>query len=268
MITYFTSTTSHLTLPGDCILESSQFSDGAYDLHLPDEVRNCTVQLIHNTRTHDDWIFLYLVIDRLAQRQCSTILTLPYLSYGRQLPDYLSTLLRPLQGTTVLKILTFDLHQEHPGVINVPLASLVAEDIKERGLQDAILVAPDRGSIQRVERLAKLTGQQMIGLKKSRSPGQVTISSRTALPPGRAAIIVDDMVDTGSTLQACVQYLLDQGLPSVHVVATHGVLSFGIGAWADQLASLTFLNTLPPVDSSTSARWLNIRECLTDAGQF
>ncbi|MBW8309552.1 MAG: hypothetical protein K0M45_07970 [Candidatus Paracaedibacteraceae bacterium] len=262
MITCVTSSAIHLAGETDYVLDASLFCDGAYDINLPMEMQNCSVQLLHNNRTHNDWILLYLLVEKFARCHCSLHLMLPYISYGRQTPDYLQTLLKPLKHSAVQQVSTVDLHQEHADIINLSTASLLASDIKRRGLETALLIAPDRGSIGRLERLAGLTGQQVIGLEKFRSSQGVKIASSTSLPIGGEAVIVDDMVDTGSTLKACIEYLFQRGLKTVHVYATHGVLSYGIGDWAKGLASLTFLNTLPPLERNDTVRWLNIKGLL------
>lgn len=260
MKTYISPTAKHLALENEPILEISKFCDGAYNIKLPDEVHNCSVRLIHNNRFHDDWILLYLLIKQFIERQCKIELILPYISYGRQKPIFLQTLLQPLHHPLIQSITTLDLHQEQDGVVNKSTVSFVAKDILDRGLQSAILIAPDKGSIQRVERLGSLTGQQIIQLNKVRGDGTISISSATLLPQDLEAIIVDDMIDTGATLKACIQYLIAHGLKTIHVYATHGVLSYGIGDWSSQLTSLTFLNTLPALDLYPTVRWLNIRE--------
>ena len=42
---------------------------------------------------------------------------------------------------------------------------------------------------------------------------------------GRRAVIVDDIIDTGGTLAAGAQTVLDAGASEVYAVATHGVFS-------------------------------------------
>ena len=42
---------------------------------------------------------------------------------------------------------------------------------------------------------------------------------------GKVAVIVDDIIDTGGTLSAAAQTVLDEGAEEVYAVATHGVFS-------------------------------------------
>lgn len=264
MLTCLTPSASHLACHADILLGITFFDDGAYDIKLPEDLANCVVRLIHNNRTHDDWILLYLLLGQLGRRNCQVELVLPYLSYGRQSSDYLDILLRPLLGLSFVQaITTVDLHQEYDGLVNLTTAALVAADIQERGLQEAVLIAPDHGASRRVEQLARLTGQRVVSLYKERSANSVSISSTASLSKEKEALIVDDMIDTGTTLQACIDHIFNQGVSSVHVIATHAVLSSGVGAWVDKLASLTFTNTLFPGKLPPSIRWLDIRKELS-----
>jgi ribose-phosphate pyrophosphokinase len=64
---------------------------------------------------------------------------------------------------------------------------------------------------------------------------------------GRICIVVDDMIDTGSTISKAAEALFEQGAAQVIVAATHGVLS---GPAVDQLknsriSEVVVTNTLP-----------------------
>ncbi len=260
MIRCFTPSSHHLATDQDHVFQPEVYCDGAYNIILPSSWQGQEITLIHNCRDHHDWILAYLLIQKLGIVQCSVHLVLPYISYGRQLPEYLTTLLAPLHQPHVQSIKTFDLHQPIGLIENQCLSSLIAADIQKRNLQDAVLIAPDKGSIHRVGTVAKINGQLVIGLHKTRQPDQVVITSTEPFPQGKTAIIVDDMVDTGSTLKACAEYLLKAGATTVHVYATHGVLSYGLGDWALPFASITFSDTLPPTHDK--ARWISISEVI------
>jgi ribose-phosphate pyrophosphokinase len=64
---------------------------------------------------------------------------------------------------------------------------------------------------------------------------------------GRTCLLVDDMVDTGSTIINAADALFEQGADQVIVAATHGVLS---GAAVDglknsRISEVIVTNTLP-----------------------
>ena len=256
----FTPSSQHLASDQDYIFHPEIYCDGAFNVVIPSEWAGQEITLIHNCRTHDDWILAYFLVMKLGMHACTVRLILPYVSYGRQLSEYLTTLLQPLHQPHVISILTYDLHQSNDLIQNQCLSALIADNIASRPFQDAVLIAPDKGSASRVAQVSKITNQPVIGLHKTRQPGSVSVTSSEPFPVGKSAIIVDDMVDTGSTLKACADHLLEVGATAVHVYATHGVLSYGFGEWAKPFASMTFLTTLPPIEGT--ARWISIEGVL------
>jgi ribose-phosphate pyrophosphokinase len=64
---------------------------------------------------------------------------------------------------------------------------------------------------------------------------------------GRPCVLIDDMIDTGGTLVAAAEQLMEQGASQVCAAATHGVLS---GPAIDRLknsviSKVVVTNTLP-----------------------
>jgi ribose-phosphate pyrophosphokinase len=69
---------------------------------------------------------------------------------------------------------------------------------------------------------------------------------------GKTAVIVDDIIDTGGTLAAAAQTVLDEGAERVYAVATHGVFSgnaFETLA-ASPLAGIVVTDTVPLRDGA------------------
>lgn len=260
MIYCYTLSSQHLAKETDYVFKPEVYCDGAYNIVIPSDWAQQSITLVHNCRDHNDWVLLYFLVMKLGLTGCLVHLILPYVSYGRQLPEYLTTLLLPLNQPHVKSIKTFDLHQPINGIHNECLSPLIAKDIKSRSLGDLVLVAPDEGSVQRVKQVAESLNISVIALLKNRDAGQVFITPNDPFPQGKIAIIVDDMVDTGSTLKACANYLISAGAAAVHVYATHGVLSYGLGDWIQPFASISFLNTLPSIEGD--ARWISIHEVI------
>jgi ribose-phosphate pyrophosphokinase len=64
---------------------------------------------------------------------------------------------------------------------------------------------------------------------------------------GKTAVIVDDIIDTGGTLAAAAQTVLDEGAEKVYAVATHGLFSgqaYEVLA-ASPLAGIVVTDTVP-----------------------
>lgn len=91
---------------------------------------------------------------------------------------------------------------------------------------EAVVVAPDLGAVKLAERYAAMWGRRIAVVRKSRVSGRaVYASDLIGDVAGRPAVIVDDMITTGATIEAAVGVLRAHGVTDVTVTATHGVLT-------------------------------------------
>lgn len=105
-------------------------------------------------------------------------------------------------------------------------AGLIAQELsRDHGLQRAVLVGPDSESFQWVNTIAKLTGQStLIAEKVRRGDRDVTIRLQGAeQAKNRPAIIVDDMISSGTTALKCARLLAEAGADRVEVIAVHAL---------------------------------------------
>jgi ribose-phosphate pyrophosphokinase len=102
------------------------------------------------------------------------------------------------------------------------LARAVTGDLAE----DAVVVAPDLGAVKLAERYAALLERPVAVVRKTRVSGEaVRAEELVGEVAGRSALIVDDMISTGGTIEAAVRVLQAFGASrEVVVVATHGLL--------------------------------------------
>jgi ribose-phosphate pyrophosphokinase len=112
------------------------------------------------------------------------------------------------------------------------------------------VVAPDAGRVRVCERWTDRLGCPLAIIHKRRDPDvahKVTVNEVVGDVAGRSCIVVDDMIDTGSTITKAAEALFEQGAAQVIVTATHGVLS---GPAVDELKNsrvgeVIVTNTLP-----------------------
>lgn len=93
----------------------------------------------------------------------------------------------------------------------------------------AVLVAPDLGAVKLAERYASLLRRQVVVIRKTRVSGE-TVHAHELVGDvrGRQAVIVDDMISTGATIEAAAEVLAAQGAAAGPIVAaTHGPLASG-----------------------------------------
>ena len=112
------------------------------------------------------------------------------------------------------------------------------------------MVAPDAGRVRVCERWTDRLACPLAIIHKRRDPDvahKVAVSEVVGEVAGRTCIVVDDMIDTGSTIIKAAEALFEQGAAQVIVTATHGVLS---GSAVDELknsrvSEVICTNTLP-----------------------
>lgn len=103
---------------------------------------------------------------------------------------------------------------------------VLAAAIGDLVADEAVVVAPDLGAVKLAERYAATSGREVAVVRKVRVSGQaVRASELIGDVAGRPAVIVDDMITTGATVEAAVGVLRAHGGTDVTVAATHGVLT-------------------------------------------
>jgi ribose-phosphate pyrophosphokinase len=92
-----------------------------------------------------------------------------------------------------------------------------------------VVVAPDIGATKLAEAHAARLDAEVAIVRKTRvTATHVRAETVMGSVEGRTAVIVDDMISTGGTIEAAVHAVLAAGARSrVHVIATHGVFAPG-----------------------------------------
>ena len=102
-----------------------------------------------------------------------------------------------------------------------------------------MIISPDAGRVKLTRKFAQKIGAPYALLEKERPAQQVAeIGYVIGDVKGKIAVIVDDIIDTGGTLAAAAQTVLDEGADEVYAVATHGIFS---GSAFETLAGLPAL---------------------------
>ena len=132
-----------------------------------------------------------------------------------------------------------------------------------------MIIAPDAGRVKLVRKFAQKVGAPYALLEKERPAQQVAeIGYVIGDVKGKVAVIVDDIIDTGGTLSASAQTVLDEGAEKVYAVATHGVFS---GAAYETLAAsplsgIVVTDTVPLREGAPDMiRVLTSADILTDS---
>jgi len=189
------------------------------------------------------------------------VLVAPYIAYARQdrvflegEPVSLDVVFKALYHSGFDELYTVEIHSRgsesrFPGRSRSvsPFRSLAALVEGRR----AVVIAPDRGALERARELAEAAGLDYDYLEKHRDrvTGEVTVKPKTLDVDGMDAVLVDDIISTGGTIAKAARTLREQGARRVYVIVAHALL---VGGAQDRLresgvSRVYSCNTLPPV---------------------
>jgi len=257
--------------------EEREFDDGEHKARPLVNVRNRDVYVIQslygdprqsvNDKLCRLLFFLAALRDAAAARVTAV---LPYLCYARkdirtQTRDpittrYVATL---LEAVGVQRVVTLDVHNigayqnafrcgtEHlhtAGLFAGRIAPMVA-----RG-DPVCVVSPDAGGVKRAERLRQRLMRtldrevQLAVMEKARGKGVLTPGRLIGEVGDGLAVVVDDMIGTGSTLAYAARACRAQGARRVVAAAAHGLFVGEAAAviGGEELDQVLVTDTVPP----------------------
>ena len=220
------------------------FSDGEISFEIHENVRGSDVFIIQSTcaPTNNNLMELIVMIDAFRRASAGRITAvIPYFGYARQdrrvrsarVPITAKVVADFLSSVGVDRVLTVDLHAEQiQGFFDVPVDNafgtpILLEDMKNRDLDNPVIVSPDIGGVVRARAVAKLLDDADLAIIDKRRPkaNVAQVMHIIGDVKGRDCIIVDDMIDTGGTLAKAAEALKEHGAKRVIAYATHPVLS-------------------------------------------
>ena len=243
------------------------FANGEIFVRFLESVRGCDAFVLQShTAPINKWIMEHLImVDALKRASAKRITVVaPFFGYARQ--DKKSRGREPISARLMAdlfltagadRIMAVDLHTAQiQGFFDGPVDHLFALPILANYIEDQLdvsqvtVVAPDAGRVRVCERWTDRLGSPLAIIHKRRDPdvaNQVKVLEVVGQVEGRTCIIVDDMIDTGSTIVNAAEALFEQGAAQVIATATHGVLS---GPAVDllknsRISEVIVSNTLP-----------------------
>jgi len=230
----------------------SDFANGEIFVRFLESVRGSDAFVLQShTAPINRWIMEQLImVDALKRASAKRITVVtPFFGYARQ--DKKSHGREPISARLMAdlfaaagadRLMAVDLHTAQiQGFFDGPVDHLFALPILASYIEGRVdvsqvtVVAPDAGRVRVCERWTDRLGSPLAIIHKRRDPDvahRVAVLEVVGDVAGRTCIVVDDMIDTGSTISKAAEALFAQGAAKVIVAATHGVLS---GAAVDEL---------------------------------
>jgi ribose-phosphate pyrophosphokinase len=221
----------------------SRFANGEIYVRYNESIRGADVFVIQSfsTNLNDGIMELLIMIDALKRASAGRITAvIPYYCYARQekksaprepitarmFADILSSV-----GTD--RVITMDLHAPAiQGFFNIPVdhmsaLPMLAQYIKHKNLTDAVIIAPDAGSVKKAEKLAtRLEFPLGVMYKRRPAPNVAEMAFFIGDVKDKTPLIIDDMVDTAGSIMQVVQALVErEARPEIHLLTTHGIFS-------------------------------------------
>ena len=230
---------------GEVIIQ--RFQDGEIYVRFEESIRGADIFLVQSTSTpvNDSLMELLIMINaaKLASAHRITAV-MPWYGYSRQ--DKKSSPREPitarlvaqlLEAAGVDRVLTMDLHAgQIQGFFQIPVdhmtaTPILADHFLERQFagdfpEGLVVVSPDAGRAKLANHFAEKLGARLAVLAKQRPEHNTAeITFLIGDVEGKAALLIDDMIDTAGTLCAGAAVVKKAGATKVLAAATHGIFS-------------------------------------------
>ena len=252
------------------------FSDGEVYCRYGESIRGADLFIVQSIcgsqrerlTVNDALMELLLMVHAAKHASAHRIIAVtPWYGYSRQ--DKKSAPREPISARLVAEMLeaagidrlvTMDLHAGQvqgffsKTVDHMTAMPILSQFVLDRlGDEDLVIIAPDAGRVKLVRNFARKVAAPDALMEKERpAQGVAEIGQVIGDVKNKTAVIVDDIIDTGGTLAAAAQTVLDEGAERVYAVATHGVFSgnaFETLA-ASPLAGIVVTDTVPLGDGA------------------
>ncbi len=193
---------------------------------------------------------LLIMIDAMKRASAGRVTAVvPYYAYGRsdkkdqpRVPITARLLANLIETAGADRLLTMDLHAgQIQGFFNIPVDELTAlytisRYFQEKQLENLVVVATDVGASKRARNVAQSLNAPLAIVEKRRlgNDGESQVLNVIGDVAGKRALIVDDEIDTGTTIVNSAEALKERGVTEVYVACTHPVFS---GAAVERLST-------------------------------
>jgi len=186
-------------------------------------------------------IELLMMIDSVKRMGAGKIVVvIPYLAYARQdkifrpgESKFANVILKLIDSLRIDEVFVVDVHASkileeiQCKWINIDSMKVLADYIKSLDVKDIVVVAPDKGAVERSKAFAKYFGEDVPVeyFEKIRDvkTGEITMTGKLNLK-NKDVVVSDDIIATGGTMAKAIKLSKDSGANRVFAVATHALL--------------------------------------------
>lgn len=220
-----------------------QYADGEFQPSFEESIRGKKVFIVQSTIPPTDNLFELLMMIDAAKRASADKITavIPYYGFARQdrkdkphVPIASKLVADMLATAGVDRIVTMDLHADQiQGFFNVPVDHLFGSSLfmpyirgLEIPIEDIMFASPDLGGSRRAGMYAKTLGNSFVMCYKHRNkPNEIGEMRLIGDVKGKHVILLDDLIDTGTTICKAAAMIKESGAKTVRAMITHPVLS-------------------------------------------
>ena len=167
-----------------------------------------------------------IAIAKLRKFHSEITLIMPFLPSSR---SDLQPIITILESLGVSKLITVEIHSEAPqSAIEIYNITIIPDVIKEIGIDHnkLVITAPDKGGCKRGKNAAQALKCNFISMEKTRHNRLIRHTlNNPEVVKNRQILIVDDIIDSGGTINSAAEVLINSGAKSVKVLGIHGILS-------------------------------------------
>lgn len=223
-------------------LELTIFPDGESKIKIKSDVGRASVVVVQSTYPPVDRNLMQLlfIAHKLSEMGAEVYAFVPYLAYARQDKEFLKgevvsigVVARLMRAAGIKRLDTVDIHSVNAlsyfafPAHSISAVPLLAEYLKSNySLKDPIVVSPDLGGATRAEGFASVLKAEHLVLKKARDriTGEVSVEDVEFNLKGRDAVLVDDIISTGGSIEKAATLLYKRGAKRVYAACTHPLL--------------------------------------------
>lgn len=236
--------------------EIIRFGNSEVRVKINEDVKDKICAVIQPTTnpTDTNYMELFFYCDALKRQEAKKVIgIIPYFGYAKQNIQHrigesvsVNVIIRFIEAIGFAKIYTIDLHDEATaGVFSIPFKHLSAFPLLAKHIRNYLteyegfssdsdltekiaLVSPDQGAVEKVRNFGRVFFNQddfsEVVIEKKRNLNHAHQAKPLDLYgniSGKIALIVDDMVVSGSTIIPAVNLCLERGAKKVYVTVIH-----------------------------------------------